>query len=325
MTEIPTVGASGLQADISEPRSWTTRNRDDRPIPLDLLRDLTRRSDARGLAQIGLHLTLLATTSTLISLVGGVWLLPAMLLQGMLLAACFAPMHESVHYTSFRSRRVAELVAWIAALPNLYNATHYRLFHKAHHQFTQDPVLDPELAGAKPSSLTGYAWRIIGLTFWRDRARFLILALRGRFLTMPYVPDAAKAGLRRSVALQLVLYAAVGTSAAAFESLAPLTYWILPAMLGRPFLSVMLLAEHTGCSNEPDGLANTRSTETWGAWRFILWNMPFHAEHHFYPSIPFHALPAAHTLMQGKLAHVAPGYLSTHRGFVRRLASGQAL
>jgi fatty acid desaturase len=131
--------------------------------------------------------------------------------------------------------------------------------------------------------------------------------------------------VRRSVLIQFGLYGAIALSAIVFASPAPIVYWAIPALIGRPFLAAMLLAEHTGCSEEPDGLANTRSTETWGPWRFVLWNMPYHAEHHFYPSIPFHALPRAHRLMRPKLRHVAPGYVATHWGFVRRLAAGQPL
>ncbi|MFQ3585995.1 MAG: hypothetical protein SNJ85_13950 [Cyanobacteriota bacterium] len=37
--------------------------------------------------------------------------------------------------------------------------------------------------------------------------------------------------------------------------------------------------------------------------------MPYHAEHHLYPSIPFHALAKAHEHLQPYLAHLEPGYL----------------
>jgi len=39
--------------------------------------------------------------------------------------------------------------------------------------------------------------------------------------------------------------------------------------------------------------------------RFLMWNMPYHAEHHLCPAVPFHQLPALHRLLQEKLAHVA--------------------
>src|SRR5258708_23747585 len=257
-------------AELSEPQSWTTRNRDDRPIPRERLRELTRRSNARGLAQLAFHLSMLALTSSLIALAQGLWLVPAMLLQGMVLAALFAPMHESVHYTSVRSRRLAEATAWFAALPNLYNATHYRLFHRAHHLFTQDPERDPQLlAGPKPASLRHYALRITGVSFWHNRTLFLIDCALGRFEGMTYVAPADRTSVRRSVLIQSALYAGVAAVALATGSAAPLVYWVIPTVLGRPFLAAMLLAEHTGCSEEPDGLANTRPTQTSTPWHFL--------------------------------------------------------
>jgi len=53
----------------------------------------------------------------------------------------------------------------------------------------------------------------------------------------------------------------------------------------------------------------------------LMWNMPFHAEHHLYPSLPFHALAQAHRQLAPQLAVLAPGYLAVHRGFLANLAA----
>jgi len=50
-----------------------------------------------------------------------------------------------------------------------------------------------------------------------------------------------------------------------------------------------------------------------------MWNMPYHTEHHLFPSIPFHQLPALHEKIRARLAHVAPGYLTTNRAIFRSL------
>jgi fatty acid desaturase len=47
-----------------------------------------------------------------------------------------------------------------------------------------------------------------------------------------------------------------------------------------------------------------------------MWNMPFHAEHHLYPSIPFHALKASHEKLRLHFAHVEPGYFKVNRDIV---------
>ena len=48
----------------------------------------------------------------------------------------------------------------------------------------------------------------------------------------------------------------------ATEPMRFLQFWILPAVLGQPWLRLYLLAEHTGCPLVPDMLANTRTTFT---------------------------------------------------------------
>ncbi len=60
----------------------------------------------------------------------------------------------------------------------------------------------------------------------------------------------------------------------------------------------------------PDMYANTRTTFTNAAMRFLCWNMCFHTEHHAYPGLPFHALPKAHGVLKPRLKVTAPGYLA---------------
>jgi Fatty acid desaturase len=62
-----------------------------------------------------------------------------------------------------------------------------------------------------------------------------------------------------------------------------------------------------------NGLTNTRTTLTWFPIRLLMWNMPYHAEHHLYPSIPFHQLPALHVKIRGHLKHLASSYVAANR------------
>jgi fatty acid desaturase len=50
-----------------------------------------------------------------------------------------------------------------------------------------------------------------------------------------------------------------------------------------------------------------------------MWNMPFHAEHHLYASIPFHALPAAHEKLRSYFTRVESGYINVSRDIVANL------
>eukprot|EP01092_Planopodium_desertum_P003156 TRINITY_DN15417_c0_g1_i1.p1 TRINITY_DN15417_c0_g1~~TRINITY_DN15417_c0_g1_i1.p1 ORF type:complete len:146 (+),score=0.09 TRINITY_DN15417_c0_g1_i1:50-439(+) len=89
-------------------------------------------------------------------------------------------------------------------------------------------------------------------------------------------------------------YLAVAVLSCYFQSKVAFTYWLLPSLLGQPFLRFYLLAEHTGCTTGPNMLSNTRTTNTTWFYRKLAWNMPFHAEHHSFPAVPFYQLDKLH-------------------------------
>ena len=81
-------------------------------LPPELIKQLTRRSDARGLAQLGAHLALLllagiALRESLDS-IGLIFTLP---IYAAVLIFLFAPLHETIHYTVFKTRWLNNLVA----------------------------------------------------------------------------------------------------------------------------------------------------------------------------------------------------------------------
>jgi len=286
-----------------------------RLIPPEALRPLYRRCDLRGASRTLAHAALLAAGAVLIHRARGQWWLPAVLvLQGLFVVSLFAAMHEAVHYSAFRKRRLNEIVAWLAGLGILFNATYYRQFHFAHHRYAQDPGRDPELITAPvPRSRTAFLWRSSALPYWKARLENVTALGRGRFSGLEFIPVAARADVVRSVRAMVVVLAMLAAGSVAMRSDALLWYWLLPLALGLPFLRLYLLTEHTGCTEDDDALTNTRTTLSVWPVRFLMWNLPYHAEHHLYPSIPFHQLPAAHRYLGPHLRVIARGYAGTLR------------
>jgi len=244
--------------------------------------------------------------------------LPAVVGLGLVQVALFAPAHETMHQTAFVSRRANAVVGWLTAAPSLLNAQFYAVFHLAHHRHTQIPGLDPELFSPPPQTIGGYVIRILGWPFWSLRLLVVFDSWRGDLSRYPYVTATAAPAIIRSVRAMSVLLAggAIG-SALLFGWTTPLLFWIGPQLLGQLPLRGYLLAEHTGCSHDRDGLTNTRTTLTNGLVRLLMWNMPFHAEHHMYPSIPFHRLPEAHRQISARLGFVQDGYLQWNMDYLR--------
>ena len=95
---------------------------------------------------------------------------------------------------------------------------------------------------------------------------------------------------------------------------------VVPVVIGQPFLRLFLLAEHGRCAHVANMFANTRTTFTNRAVRWLAWNMPYHAEHHAIPSAPFHKLPALHALARDHLRENAPGYAAFNCAYVDSFA-----
>ena len=291
-------------------------------IDSDRLEQLLERSDLRGGLQLVVHLVLLIATGVAVfEAVGTPWLIPAMIPYGVVLVFLFAPLHEAIHGTAFKNRGVNETVAWLAAFVLVLPPHYFRLFHFTHHRSTQDVDYDPELLIAKPEGLIGYLWHVSGLPYWGGRLWTTLGHAATGGTDEFFIPTKAR---HRVVAEARVLWAGYVIAAAVswyFDSLALVTYWIGPALLGQPFLRLFLMAEHTGCPRTDDMLESTRTTQSNFIVRALAWNMPYHTAHHLFPAVPFFALGKLNAELRDRLRAVGSGYFAFHRDLVARLRS----
>ena len=290
-----------------------------RGIDRETLWRLSRRSDVRGLGQLAAHLLLLAATAAIIwASRGTLWVAPAIVLHGAVLAFLFCPLHESIHRTAFATRRINDAVAWVCGVLLVLPPDYFRLFHFAHHRHTQDPAHDPELTHPRPGSLGPYLWHLSGLPYWYDRWSVTVrIALSGR-VPEPFVPMGKRARVVREARALLLFYLLATGVSLYLRNADFLMYWVFPVLCGQPLLRMFLLAEHVDCPFNDDMLANTRTTYTVRMLRFLTWQMSFHAEHHAFPSVPFHTLAAVNELTRKHLATTAPGYIALHRSLLHR-------
>jgi fatty acid desaturase len=293
-----------------------------RVLEIATVRILSQRSDLQGFLRFGTHFAFMALTGTLVWFAIPNWYLmvPAMILYGFTIVTMFAPMHECVHRTAFASPVLNELFGWLAGLLSFYNFTYYRYYHTWHHRYTQDMERDPELMTPKPRNMSEYLMEISAISFWCFRPIMFARLVLGMTSPYPFVPANARKKISVSAGLQLSVYIA-GIISIIMGYPYALYFFFLPAMLAQPLLRAILLAEHTGCSNDEDGLTNTRTTLTSLPIRLLMWNMPYHTEHHLYPSIPFFQLPKAHHELREKLVHLAPSYVAANRTIIRSLGT----
>ena len=297
----------------------------DNAIDKAALKALSRRSNAAGLRQLAGHGAGLVATGIAIAWAqGSIWLIPALLVHGVVLIFLFAPLHECIHRTAFASRRLNDAVARVCGLVLMLPPDFFRAFHFAHHRHTQDPTRDPELATAKPATLGAYLLLASGLPYWRERTATLVRHARGH-VDEAFIPPRQRPAIVREARIALLVYAGITAGSLAAGTWVAVLYWLGPVVLGQPALRLYLMAEHTGCPLVPDMLRNSRTTHTTWLMRRLAWNMPYHVEHHAYPALPFHGLAAAHELLKDKIAVQAPGYIAVHREILVGLRDRQSI
>jgi fatty acid desaturase len=284
------------------------------PSDREQLRLWSRRSDTPGLIHLAGHIAVLFLTGCCIWLARGtLWLWPAMWAHGVVLIFLFTPLHECIHRTAFRTRALNEAIAFVIGLLILLPREYFRAFHFAHHRFTQDPARDPELAAPKPTNLRQWLWHVSGMPYWIAQARSTVTHAFGRAAETFSTDDNQRSAVILEARIVLAIYAVVLVASLATGSTAALLYWVIPALLGQPALRLYLMAEHGLCPLAPDMLENTRTTYTNAVIRALAWNMPYHAEHHAYPAVPFHRLAEVNRAIGPRLKVTAPGYIDVQR------------
>lgn len=281
---------------------------------------LTERSDQRGLAHLCGHLGAIALTGALIFARVPFWPV-VMIPHGILLVFLFTLLHETSHRTPFRTGWINTAVGHLCGFVLFLPAGWFRHFHFAHHRFTQIPGKDPELATPKPATWPQYLLHVSGLPTWRGHFAALFGNAAGR-CDADYVPAARRPELARDARIMLALYAGLFAISLAVPSAALVWVWLVPLLIGQPFLRLYLLAEHGRCAFVANMLENSRTTTTSKLIRFLAWNMPYHAEHHSYPAVPFHRLPDLHRLAAPHLREAEAGYTAFNRRYAAGLARG---
>jgi len=282
-----------------------------------LRQSLIERRDGPGLLRFGFHLGAILVLGSLIARGVPFWfaLLPV---QGILIVFLFTALHESIHETSFKSSFLNTAVSSLSGFLIFIPPAWFRFFHFAHHRHTHDPARDPELQTPKPSTLIGYVKHVSGLPLWISAIRTLLRNAAGRNAD-DFVPEKARPRVTLEARVMLAIYVLIAAASVFWESSLVIWIWIAPALLGQPFLRLFLLAEHTNCPHVENMFENTRTTFTTKLVRLVAWNMPFHAEHHALPTVPFHKLPDLHEAVREHLKTTADGYVRFNGGLAKEM------
>ena len=269
------------------------------PVDRKVMKELTRRTDAPALRDTALWLALLVGFGGLGILTwGSWWAIPVFIIYGLLYAtAADSRWHECGHGTAFKTPWLNVTVFQIANFFLLSNPVVSWWSHMRHHTDSIIVGHDPEIPAMRPPELWLIFANVFGLVAaTRNYATMIRLAL-GKLTQdeTTYVPDTARRGAFLVARIHLAIHAGSWVVAVWIDSLLPLMLIGLPRFYGIWLSFVMGLPQHLGLAEDVlDHRLNSRTIMMGPVLRFFYSNMNFHIEHHMFPMVPYHRLPALH-------------------------------
>lgn len=285
------------------------------------LKGLMQRSNAPSLRHLAIWVIVLIATTTLVALTWHSWLIwPAMFVHGIVLVHHFSLQHECVHYTVFRTRWLNDVVGQICGFIIMLPHRFFRYEHCDHHTHTQVTGDDPELIPT-PKTYGEYLFYLSAIPYWRNKFTEVFRHAYGNLSEgeLKFIPKEEHAAVYRDARMMLGTYGIVFISMAVTGWWSLIWLWVVPMILGEPVMRFIRMTEHVGRPTVTQMHENTRTNLVSLPWRFLCWNMNYHAEHHYVSSVPFHTLPKLHEKLKDHIFVEKGGYIGAHIDIIRQI------
>ena len=275
-------------------------------IPRKEMKDLMKRADGPAIRDTILLFAAMALFAGIgIALWPGWWSVPFWLAYGVLYGSAMdSRWHECSHGTAFKTRHYNDWLYQIASFCMVRNPVSWRWSHTRHHTDTIIVGRDPEIVLMRPPALARVILNFFGLLDAPKGWAQMISNAMGRIHPeeADYIPEQEQPKVIRVARIWVVIYTATIGLAVATGSILPLMVIGLPRFYGAWHHVMTGLLQHGGLAdNVIDHRLNSRTVYMNPVSRFIYWNMNYHVEHHMFPMVPYHQLPALHAAIRHDL------------------------
>ena len=284
----------------------------------DEVHELLKRSDLKGIYQLFSVWFWIVLAFALVALWPNVLtVILALIILGAKQLGCAIIMHDTSHYSMFKSRRMNDLIGnWFGAYPLVHNVQQYRPYHLRHHLATGTDE-DPDINLAKgypttrPSLVRKFSRDLLGLSGFRGYYGIFAMHLGylkynlGNYVEKiikeerGYLWANAWKNLRGPIASNAILFGicwAIGQ---------PLLYLLWPASMLTTYMLILRIrsmAEHSMVQDLSDPLRNTRTLKAnvLEKMLFAPLNVNYHLEHHLLFTVPSYNFPQMHSKLMDR-------------------------
>jgi fatty acid desaturase len=293
-------------------------------VPRKRMKELMRRKDGPAIRDTAIWLVLLIASGF-----GGYWFwgtwacVPFFMCYGVLYgSASDSRWHETGHGTAFKTPWLNDVLYQVASFMMLQEPTLWRWSHARHHTDTIIVGRDREIVAMRPPDLLRLVVNVVRLRDAIDVSVSVARHAAGRLTAeeQTFIPDMERRRIYREARAWMAVYLAVVAAAIALGSWLPLMFVGLPSLYGFWLGYLFAVAQHAGLAeNVLDHRLNSRTIYMNRVLRFVYWNMNYHVEHHMFPMVPYHALPALHAEVLHDMPAPYPSLIAAYRELVPTL------
>jgi fatty acid desaturase len=215
-----------------------------------------------------------------------------------------------------------DVIYEVASFMVLREPTVWRWSHTRHHSDTIIVGRDPEIAAPRPPKLHTILLSFIAIPQAIAYFKKVFVHSVGRLQPdeATFIPESERNRVYWTARVHLAIYVAVIAWSLAIGSILPLMYVGLPSFYGAWLYLTTGLTQHVGLAEDVlDHRLNCRTVYMNPIVRFLYWNMNYHVEHHMFPMVPYHALPALHEEMKADTPRPYRGFVEAYREIIPTL------
>jgi fatty acid desaturase len=295
------------------------------------LKELSKRSDVKGLFDISVFLIMLLFSGYLsIILWGSWWCVPALLLYGNIFyCKSISVQHETNHETYFKSRRLNKFFYEITSFLGGFESVRWKWSHFHHHTytiFTHEEVYDYENNSPRPTEPIRFflnflplgplinIQKVMHFTHFEIIKHSLGITSAVVKTTVPEKEIKKVVNMSR---LYVFLWLLVISLSIYLQSWLLVIMIILPPFYGNTILMICGMTQHAGLAdNVKDHRKSSRTVIMNPLFSFLYSNMEYHIEHHIFPKIPCHNLKNFHQEVKDQMPKPHKGILQAYKSII---------
>jgi fatty acid desaturase len=291
-------------------------------VPRKRMKELMQRKDGPAIRDTLLWIASFLVTGGLAYYFWPTWYaLPFFIAYGVLYGSSSdSRWHECSHGTAFKTPWMNDVIYNIACFMIMREPTVWRWSHTRHHTDTIIIGRDPEIAVMRPTVIL----RLVALFFaipqvWGE-IKVMLRHVTGRLTAdeATFIPDTERHKVYLVARIWLVIHLAVIALSIYLGTILPMLFiGPFPTMYGAWVHVMTGLTQHSGLAEDVlDHRLNSRTVYMNPVLRFIYWNMNYHIEHHMFPMVPYHALPALHEEIKAYCPPPYPSVFAAYREII---------